>query len=216
MIRGVQRKGIASAIKHFVTNDMEDERKAVNNIVSDRALREIYLLPFQIAMRDAQPWCIMTAYNRLNGVHVSEKRDLLQGVLREEWRWDGALISDWYGTYSTAEAANAGLDLEMPGPTMWRAKLLSNAVGARKVSLQTIDKRARAVLELVGKVKQSGVKENAQEGTINTKEQAKLLRKLSADSIVLLQNNDGILPLSQGRTVSIHTTTVTISRSDQS
>jgi beta-glucosidase len=126
------------------------------------------------------------------------------------------LISDWYGTYSTAEAANAGLDLEMPGPTMWRAKLLSNAVGARKVSLQTIDKRARAVLELVGKVKQSGVKENAQEGTINTKEQAKLLRKLSADSIVLLQNNDGLLPLSQGRTVSIHTTTVTISRSDQS
>lgn len=95
IIRGIQSKKVAAAIKHYVCNDQEHERKAVNVIVSDRALREIYLLPFQIALRQANPWALLTAYNKVNGTHVSEDKFLLQKVLFEEWGYRGLLVSDW-------------------------------------------------------------------------------------------------------------------------
>jgi beta-glucosidase len=95
VVNGVQSKGVAAAMKHFVCNDQEDERQAVSAVVSERALREIYLRPFQIAIRDASPWSLMTAYNRVNGVHCSEDRRLLQDVLRGEWGWEGMVMSDW-------------------------------------------------------------------------------------------------------------------------
>jgi beta-glucosidase len=93
--RGVQEKGIAAALKHFVCNDMEDQRMAVNVMVSERALREIYLLPFMIAIRLAQPKAIMTSYSKVNGSHAAENHHLLQKVLRDEWKWDGLVMSDW-------------------------------------------------------------------------------------------------------------------------
>jgi beta-glucosidase len=94
-ISGIQSTGVAATIKHFVCNDQEHERQAVNSIVSERALREIYLMPFQIAQRDAQPMCYMTAYNRVNGEHASESKQLLQTILRDEWAFDGLVMSDW-------------------------------------------------------------------------------------------------------------------------
>ncbi|KAF7554273.1 hypothetical protein G7Z17_g3020 [Cylindrodendrum hubeiense] len=129
MISAVQKSGIASALKHFVTNDMEHERTLVNCIISQRALREIYLLPFQLAIRDANPWCLMTAYNRVNGTHMSENPEILTDIVRKEWKYDGCILSDWFGTYSTVESINSGLDLEMPGPPEWRAKKVSTALG---------------------------------------------------------------------------------------
>jgi beta-glucosidase len=93
-IRGIQESGIQATIKHFVCNDLEHERKAVDSIVSERALREIYLMPFQIAMRDADPKAFMTSYNKLNGLHCSENKRLLQGVLRDEWGFKGMVMSD--------------------------------------------------------------------------------------------------------------------------
>lgn len=94
-INGLQSEGVAATLKHFVCNDSEHERNKVNAIVTQRALREIYCLPFQLAVRDSSPRAIMTAYNKVNGTHVAEHRDLLEGLLRREWGWKGAIVSDW-------------------------------------------------------------------------------------------------------------------------
>lgn len=96
IVNGIQSKGVAATIKHFVCNDQEHERMMVDSILTERALREIYLMPFQIAQRDAAPWCYMTAYNKVNGVHASESPRLLKTILRGEWGFDGMVMSDWY------------------------------------------------------------------------------------------------------------------------
>jgi beta-glucosidase len=94
-VNGIQSTGVAATIKHYVCNDQEDQRQAVDSILTERALREIYLMPFMIAQRDSRPECYMTAYNRVNGVHASENPRLLQDVLRGEWGFDGLVMSDW-------------------------------------------------------------------------------------------------------------------------
>lgn len=94
-IQGIQSKGVGATLKHYVCNDQEHERQAVDSIVSERALREIYLMPFQLAQRDAKPYCVMTAYNRVNGTHASEDKRLIQGILRDEWGFEGLVMSDW-------------------------------------------------------------------------------------------------------------------------
>lgn len=94
--KGIQGKGVAATLKHFVCNDQEHERTAVNSIVTPRAMREIYLLPFQLALKICEVKCVMTAYNKLNGIHASEHKELLDGILRKEWGWDGLVMSDWY------------------------------------------------------------------------------------------------------------------------
>ena len=201
LVKGIQSMGVVSTIKYFATNDQEHERMAVNSIVTERALREIYLMPFQIAVRDAYPKAFMTAYNKLNGTHLSENRKILQDTLRDEWGWQGTVMSDWFGTYSTSDAINAGLDLEMPGPSKWRAGLLEQLVSSRKVPLHVLDERVRNMLNLVKQCKASGVKEWAKEGKLDTPETAALLRKLAADSCVLLKNEGGVLPLKKDRSV---------------
>jgi beta-glucosidase len=95
IVSGIQKTGVVAAIKHFVANDQEHERMAVDSLVTNRALREIYLLPFQIAARDSRPGVFMTSYNKVNGTHVSEDRKILQDILRDEWRWEGLVMSDW-------------------------------------------------------------------------------------------------------------------------
>jgi beta-glucosidase len=94
-VNGIQSTGVAATLKHFVCNDQEHERQSVDAVVAQRALREIYLLPFQIAQRDATPWAYMTAYNKVNGVHASESAELIAGVLRKEWGFEGLVMSDW-------------------------------------------------------------------------------------------------------------------------
>jgi beta-glucosidase len=195
LVKGIQSTGVVSTIKHFVVNDQEHERMAVNSIVSERALREIYLMPFQIAVRDAHPKAFMTAYNKLNGIHCSENSRLIQDILRGEWGWQGCVMSDWYGTYSTSESINAGLDLEMPGPARWRGDLLEHVVSSRKVPVHVLDDRVRNMLDLVKQCKASGIKEWAKEDTRDTPETAAMLRRLAAESCVLLKNDGDVLPL---------------------
>lgn len=96
LCKGVQEHGVAATLKHFVCNDQEHERRAVDAVVTPRALREIYLLPFQVALRICAAACVMTAYNKLNGTHCSENKELLDGILRKEWGWTGLIMSDWY------------------------------------------------------------------------------------------------------------------------
>lgn len=117
IILGCESKGVISTVKHFVGNDQEHERRAVDVLVTQRALREIYLRPFQIVARDANPGALMTSYNKINGKHVVEDERMLN-LIREEWKWNPLVMSDWYGTYTTIDSMNAGLDLEMPGSTL--------------------------------------------------------------------------------------------------
>jgi beta-glucosidase len=174
----------------------------VDIVVSERALRELYLAPFMIAVRDSNPGSFMTAYNKLNGIHCSENMHLLKDILRDEWKWDGLLVSDWYGTYSTTEAVQAGLDLEMPGPSRWRNMNLTHAVNSGKLDESVLDDRVRNVLNAVNKAQRSGIIEGAPETTRNTHEDRALLRRTAAESIVLLKNEDSLLPFSKNKTVS--------------
>ncbi|KAG5773278.1 hypothetical protein H9Q73_012177 [Fusarium xylarioides] len=192
-IKGVQSTGVVSVIKHWLANDQEHERVGVNVVASERALREIHMLPFQIALSDAAPGGVMACYNKVNGKHVSENRDFLDSLLREEWQWKGLIMSDWFGTYSTTEAINAGLDLEMPGPTRQRGQLLDLAVSTRKVSRSTIDTRARNVLEFVQRCTKVPVA--SEEGGRDFPGDRQLNRKLAGDSVVLLKNEGNQLPL---------------------
>src|SRR3989440_6838284 len=127
-IKGLQREGVGASIKHYVCNDEEFERFTISSEVRERALREVYLQPFQTAVREAQPWTIMAAYNLVNGIAASENPYLLTEILRREWGYDGVVVSDWFmSVKSTAASVNAGLDLEMPAP-QWRGEKLLAAV----------------------------------------------------------------------------------------
>ncbi|CAG7956610.1 unnamed protein product [Penicillium salamii] len=201
--KGLKERNISATLKHFVCNDQEHERMAVSSIVTDRAMREIYLLPFQIAISLGSPDAIMTAYNKVNGLHAAEHKTLLQDVLRGEWGWDGLVISDWFGTYSTSEAVIAGLDLEMPGPPRWRGAALAHALTSNKIPLAAFNDRVRAVLKLVQKASKSGVPERAPETQLNRPEDQALLRKIASEAIVLLKNDDDVLPLNKNKKIAI-------------
>ncbi|CAG7955988.1 unnamed protein product [Penicillium salamii] len=201
--KGLKERNISATLKHFVCNDQEHERMAVSSIVTDRAMREIYLLPFQIAISLGSPDAIMTAYNKVNGLHAAEHKTLLQDVLRGEWGWDGLVMSDWFGTYSTSEAVIAGLDLEMPGPPRWRGAALAHALTSNKIPLVAFNDRVRAVLKLVQKASKSGVPERAPETQLNRSQDQALLRKIASEAIVLLKNDDDILPLNKNKKIAI-------------
>ena len=117
-VTGLQSEGIGACVKHLVANDAEHDRFEVSSEVDERTLRELYLLPFEYTLRGAGSWSVMAAYNRLNGERCTESARLLETILRDEWGWDGVVISDWFATRSAAPSANAGLDIEMPGPPL--------------------------------------------------------------------------------------------------
>lgn len=192
-INGVQEQGVATSVKHYAAHDQSDNSIEDNVVMTERTLREVHMLPFQLALRGSDPWTIMTSYNKINGIHVSEDPLLMKEILREEWGFKGLVMSDWFGTYSTSEAINAGLDLEMPGPTDWRGKRLSIAVNSRKVSRATVDTAVENVLNLVNKCK-AGEK-SAKAPQSDTPEQRALIRQLVAESVVLLKNDKQRLPI---------------------
>ncbi|TDZ38266.1 putative beta-glucosidase I [Colletotrichum trifolii] len=196
---GIQSTGIQATPKHFVCNDQEHRRNAVHSMVTERALREIYALPFQLTFRDSHPGALMTAYNGVNGKFCSENQELLDGLVRKEWGWDGMIMSDWYGTYSTSEAANAGLDLEMPGPPRFRGEPLKFNVSTDKVRQHVLDERARSMLNFIKKCVATGIPEGSPEKTGDTPETAELLRRIGGESLVLLKNDNNVLPLKKDK-----------------
>lgn len=203
LVAGIQSTGVQATLKHFVCNDQEHRRNATQALVSERALREIYAKPFQLAVRsgDGSPGAFMTAYNGVNGTWCSENRRLLGDLLRGEWGWRGLVMSDWYGCYSTTDAVLAGLDLEMPGPPRFRGEPLKFSVETDKVRGHVLDERARTVLEFVRACAGAGVEEGQEERAEDTPETAALLRKIGGESIVLLKNEGGVLPLKKDKKV---------------
>jgi beta-glucosidase len=208
VVKGIQKQGIAATIKHFTANEQETDRLSVDEIVSERALREIYMKPFEITVREANPWGVMTAYNKVNGTHADSNNFLLKQVLRGEWGWNGLIMSDWGGTNSTADSLNAGLDLEMPGPTRFRTlEAVTEAVKKGEVTKETINERARNVLNLIEKVGGFVNPEIPPEQSIVNPAHSKLIRDVAGQGITLLKNDDNILPLKkehvQGKTIGL-------------
>lgn len=196
-IEGVQSQGVGATVKHFVANDSEYERMTISSEVPERALRELYLLPFEAAVCEAGTWAIMSAYNKVAGTWCSENADLLSTILRDEWGFDGIVVSDWFGTHSTEDAVNAGLDLEMPGPTLHRGEALRTAVESGDVTEDVLDGRVRRVLQLA---ERTGVLAGtAADPTVERHDddpaRVALLREAAASSIVLLKNEGALLPL---------------------
>jgi beta-glucosidase len=194
-ITGLQGEGVGASLKHYVCNDEEFERFSISSEVRERALREIYLLPFQTAVREAQPWTIMAAYNQVNGIPASEHHYLLTEVLRWEWGFDGVVVSDWFfSVKSTAASVNAGLDLEMPSPSFRGEKLLE-AVDRGEVAEATIERSVRRLLQLLVKAGLFEHREQGPEQALDLPEHRALIREAGAEGIVLLKNERNLLPL---------------------
>ncbi|MEJ2002800.1 MAG: glycoside hydrolase family 3 C-terminal domain-containing protein [Maritimibacter sp.] len=193
-ISGLQENGVSATIKHFVGNESEIERTSMSSEISERALREIYLRPFEDAVKKAGTWGIMSSYNRLNGTFASENPWLLTDVLRGDWGYDGIVMSDWFGSHTTAESVNAGLDLEMPGPARDRGDKLVAAVEAGDVSAEMVRTRALNMLRLMNRTGAISDYRELEERAEDRPEHRALIRKAGAAGAVLLKN-DGALPL---------------------
>ena len=194
-VQGVQSQRVSVCIKHFVCNDQEYERMTISSELGDRALREIYLRPFEAAVREAGARGVMSAYNRIRGTYACENKPLLRDVLREEYGFSGVVVSDWFGTQSTGEALSAGLDLEMPGPSQRRGPHLAAALEQGEVSAEALDAAVHNLLELLewtGALEHGGPEEEAASDPGKHRD---LLRRASASSIVLLRNEGSVLPL---------------------
>lgn len=203
-VEGLQDTGIGAVVKHYAANEQETMRRMINVVVGERALREIYLKPFEIVAKTANPWSIMTSYNRLNGHHADSSEYLLRHVLRDQWGYKGLTVSDWGGTNSTVESLNAGLDLEMPGPTVKRKLMdVQKAVDDGKIDPKVIDTSALRVLEFLVKTGKFESPDNAPERSVVDPEHSQLIRKAGADGIVLLRNENEILPLQREKVKSV-------------
>jgi beta-glucosidase len=202
-VRGVQSRGVATTVKHFAANDAETERMTMNSVVDERTLREITLLPFEVAVREGGALGIMTAYNRLNGVYCGEHEWLLADVLRGEWDFEGFVLSDWYARLSTVGSITAGLDLEMPGPPRVYGDLLVKAVETGEVDEKLVD---AAATRLLGVFDRLGAldDEPAEPRSVDRPEDRALAREAAAEAMVLLKNDDVLpLDLSSLRTLAV-------------
>ncbi|KAK6528025.1 hypothetical protein TWF281_009282 [Arthrobotrys megalospora] len=196
-IRGVQSRGVAATMKHYVANEQETWRLFVDETIDETTLREIYLKPFEIAMREGRPWAVMTAYNIINGVHCDSQPFTLKQVLRGEWNYEGLVMSDWFGCNSMVESLLAGLDLEMPGPAKKRpVKEFVEAAEKDENIRKAVDDSARRILTLIAKVgKWKDMTPEAPEASREDPETGNLIRKAGGEGVVLLKNEGKALPL---------------------
>ncbi len=193
-IEGVQSLGVGASLKHFAVNNQETRRMSVSADVDERTLRELYLPAFERAIQTARPWTVMCSYNRINGVYASEHRALLTDVLRQDWGFDGVVVSDWAAVHDRPAALAAGLDLEMPGPRPRRVQAVVDAVRAGLLDEATVDQAVLRILRLIVRAASS-----PKRGSFSQAAHHMLARRIAADGMVLLKN-EGILPLApEGR-----------------
>jgi beta-glucosidase len=193
-VRGVQANDVAVTVKHFVANDTEIERMSVDVDVDERTLRELYLRPFERTVKEADAWGIMSSYNKVAGEHAAHNRRLLTEILRGEWGFDGFVVSDWYGVHDAAPAANAGLDLEMPGPVRIYGNKLVAAVERGEVDEAQVDRLVRDLLVLANRVKADERSPDVAERSIDDPAERALTRRAAVAGTVLLRNE----PIDQG------------------
>lgn len=204
-VRGLQSLAVGACLKHLVANESETDRNTMNSVVDERTLRELYLLPFEIATSESDPWSMMAAYNDVNGVPATEQDHVINEVVKGEWEYSGLVMSDWFATKSAAPAADGGLDLVMPGPDgPWGEKLVA-AVRAGELDESVVDEHLRRLLVLADRVGALGELRDfpqdlpAPDSAVRREQ----LTRLAANGITVLTNADETLPLTRGTSVAL-------------
>ena len=196
-IKGVQENDVSVCVKHFAVNNQETERLNVEAILDERTFREIYLPAFEMAVKEGNAYSIMCAYNKIFGYHCSNNRALLTELLKEEWEFDGIVISDWSAVNNTELAVNAGMDIEMSVTTNFDEYFFANplikAVKEGKIKEEVIDEKIRRILRFMYKI--NIFSEDRKSGTYNLSEHRQVTLDVARESIVLLKNEDNVLPL---------------------
>jgi beta-glucosidase len=198
-IAGVQSKGVGTSLKHFAVNNQEFQRFIIDAQVDERTLREIYLAGFERAVKLTQPWTVMCAYNRLNGPYCSEHRRLLTDILREEWKFEGFVVSDWGAVHDRAAALEGGLELEMPGPRDDRVQSLVEAVRNGRLDETVLDDAVERLLTIIFQA----AKTEKGHTEIDIEVHHALARKIAGEAIVLLKNQGDLLPLRRVKTLAV-------------
>ena len=192
-VRGVQSQGVVTTVKHFAGNDAEFERNTINSVIDARTLRELYLVPFELAVRDGGALGVMTAYNRLNGPHCSEHVELLSEILRGEWGFEGFVLTDWMSAGSTVGSSTAGVDLEMPGPGSFFGTHLGRRRRGRRRRRTWSTPRSTHLLQVFERIGALDDPPERASTSVDRPEHRALAREAAAAAMVLLQN-DGVLP----------------------
>lgn len=197
-VNGVQSRGIGTSLKHFAANNQEKRRMTVSTVADERTLREIYLAPFETTVREAQPWTIMNAYNRLNGVYCAEHKWLLTDVLRGDWGYNGIVITDWGAENNRVDGLVAGQEVEMPSSNGYNNKKIVEAVRNGSLDEKVLDEHVDKVVDIILRAK-----ETLGNYTYDEIEHHELARKVAGQSMVLMKNDDNILPLKKDITVAV-------------
>lgn len=192
-IKGVQKNGVGTSLKHFALNNQETNRTSNNVVGTPRTFREIYLKPFEIAVKESQPWTIMTSYNKINGTYASERADLVTEILRHEWEFEGMVMTDWYGGKNAVQQMEAGNDLLMPGKLTQREEI-RKAVLNGVLSREIIDRNVKKILECI--VKTPRFKGYVADNNPDLKAHAQVTRNAACEGMVLLKNEKKTLPVS--------------------
>lgn len=191
LVKGVQSQGVGACLKHFAANSQEEKRLSVDSIIEERALREIYLTGFEIAVKESDPLTIMCAYNKVNGKHCSRNEHLLNEILREEWKFKGFVMTDWGAMKERVDSLKAGLELEMPYSGKENDQKIVQAVKDGELDETILDKAVERILQVVFQLSK-GIKENV---PYDKEAHDKFARKAAADCMVLLKNEERLLPL---------------------
>ncbi len=199
LVNGIQSKGIGTSLKHFAVNNQEYRRMATESVVDERALREIYLAGFETVVKEAQPWTVMCAYNKVDGIYCSDNKKLLTDILKEEWGHTGLVVTDWGACSDRVEGIKAGMELEMPSSNGVNDKKIVEAINNGQLKMEELDKAVIRVLDLISKSEDS----HRQGYKYDVQAHDALARRAAANSAVLLKNEAQILPLDQGEKVAV-------------
>lgn len=199
LVNGIQSTGVGASIKHFAVNNIETNRHEINAVVSQRTLREIYLRGFEIAIKESKPWTVMSSYNRVNGVHVTESTDLLKTILRNEWGFDGLVLTDWFSGTDWVGQVRGGSELIMPGT--YQADYLIRAIKTGLLDEKQLDRNVKYVLQYV--LKTPAYKSYIADFKVDNAYHSSLARKAAQESIVLLKNDKQALPIGKKKRVAL-------------
>jgi beta-glucosidase len=203
LVRAVQAHDVAVTVKHFVANDTEVDRMSVDVDVDDRVLRELYLRPFEAVVTEAGAWGVMSAYNQVAGEHAAGNRRLLTTILREEWGFDGVVVSDWFGSHDTVASIRAGLTVAMPGPKTIYGDRLRAAVDGGDVDEADVDAQVEDLLRLMGRVRVAERDPEQVEQTVDDPDERALCRRAVAAGLVLCRNEGAVLPIDPGASLAV-------------